>query len=193
MSHFRKTELGRAVFLKTYWASLIASSCVFGLGEALTIAVPQLSSRWLLSAAFMLLLWAMTHMMLFILVGGPIVYIIAVLVDELSGDRLLGIWPKILVGAALGILLSPVCLLPFVPLQEPDDPSYFARWVHYLPLMVLAGALGAFCFGWLIDRTTASIRGLSSSGTENLHKAGHLPLVTVSASAINLPQNSPMP
>ena len=104
----------------------------------------------------MLVFVAIFHIIVFITIGGPIVYVIICILDHFSKDGLFSrMGPKVLAGAALGLLLSPICILPFMPFQEPDDPTIFTLWTHYMMLMVVAGAVGALSFASLIEKAIA--------------------------------------
>ncbi len=158
MSRFRTTTHGRTNFASAYKYSLIVAATTFGLGEAITMLIPNVGSRWVLSAVFMLLVWSITHVALFILIGGPITWIAILLIDEYFPLKWLNsTLLNTLIGGMLGVLFSPICLLPFLPFRDPDDPSSLDRWTHYLPLMICAGLLGAYCFGSLIKKRLVGI------------------------------------
>ncbi len=156
MSRLRNTAVGRKKFLRAYVLALVAAGLVFALTETVALAAPRLSAHWQASAAFMLLTWSVLHLAVFCLVGGLIVYPTLILMDEYFGEAILRSHAMTaLAGAIVGIVCSILCPVPFLPFSEPDDPSFFARWMHYLPSMAIAGAIGASCFGLAVRRSRA--------------------------------------
>ena len=143
----RTTVTGKAAFFAAYRKSLIAATFAFGLGEASTIIVPDAHAVWRVSAIAVLIIWTMIHAVLFIVIGGPMIWLsILLLAEILPAEWAASTWRRTLPGGALGALYCPFCLLPFVPLHAPDDPTYLQRYVHYMPLMIFAGLVGGYCF-----------------------------------------------
>jgi len=101
----RTTVTGKAAFSAAYRKSLIAAAFAFGLAEASTIIVPDAHAVWRVSAIAVLIIWTMIHAVLFIVIGGPMIWLsILLLAEILPAEWAASTWRRTLSGGALGAL-----------------------------------------------------------------------------------------
>jgi hypothetical protein len=99
-----------------------------------------------------LLIYAGIGAIIFLTIGLPAAYLPFLLILSIGargGKR--GIISCVVGGMVLGVLLTPLSALPFVPFMEPESPTYVARCLQYLGDMTFAGFVGGISF-WFLTR-----------------------------------------
>jgi len=104
------------------------------------------------SAWFTIIFFEIIQLMVFIIIGLMLIHPISRVFIFLV-DRSFGYMQFALLGAALGIFFLPLCAaVAFLPLYDPDNPSYWARCVEFFFPMIIAGLFGGYGFWCLGSR-----------------------------------------